>query len=120
MDRQQAGAQAESLAAKFLQSRGFKILEKNFRCKMGEIDLIAQDGGDLVFVEVRSRSSSTYGLAAETIGWAKRRRIIKTALFYLQSRGLDFGRCAARFDVVAFDAGSISHIPGAFDAGGGF
>ncbi|HVC09243.1 MAG TPA: YraN family protein [Elusimicrobiota bacterium] len=118
MNRQEAGAQAEEAAARFLESRGLRIVEKNFRCKMGEIDLIAEDGEALVFVEVRSRASSSFGTAAETIGFAKRRKIIKTALFYLQSRGISDR--AARFDAVTFDGGALSHIPGAFSADGGF
>jgi len=116
MNRKELGARAEDAAARFLESRGLRILERNFRCKMGEIDLIAEDGAALVFVEVRSRASSSFGTAAETIGPSKRRKIIKTALFYLQSRGL-FER-ASRFDVVTFDGGAPSYIPGAFSING--
>ena len=114
MNRKDIGDQAEAAAARLLVGKGLRIVEKNFRCKTGEIDLIAEDGETLVFVEVRARSSSGFGTAAETVGPAKRRKIIKTAQFYLQSRGL--GERAARFDVVAFDGGQAEHIPGAFSA----
>ncbi|MBI5241293.1 MAG: YraN family protein [Elusimicrobia bacterium] len=110
-----AGERAEREAEAFLRGRGMRILARNFRSRCGEIDLVAQDGETVVFVEVRSRSSDAFGSAQETVTAAKRRRIIRTALVYAQSRGLD---APLRFDVVAISPRGLEHIPGAFDGTG--
>ncbi|MHB2025922.1 MAG: YraN family protein [Elusimicrobiota bacterium] len=116
MNSRESGARAEDMAAKFLESRGFLILERNFLCRMGEIDLVAKDGEEIVFVEVRFRSRPDFGTAAQTISRAKKKRIIKTAVFYAQTKGaLDI---PMRFDVVALDGENIDHIAGAFSADG--
>ncbi|MBY0271084.1 MAG: YraN family protein [Burkholderiales bacterium] len=77
------GEQAEALAADFLRGRGLRITARNYRCRYGEIDLIAREGATVVFVEVRSRASDTYGGAAASITAAKREKLIKTARHYL-------------------------------------
>jgi putative endonuclease len=77
------GEQAEALAADFLRGRGLRITERNFRCRYGEIDLIALDGATVVFVEVRRRASDAYGGAAASITAAKRGKLVKTARHYL-------------------------------------
>lgn len=109
----EAGLEAEEKAARFLETLGYSVLERNFRARTGEIDIVARDGETLVFVEVRSRRSGDFGSPAETVTAAKRRKIIKTALAYAQARLLD---CPMRFDVIAMEGGAIDHIPGAFDA----
>ena len=76
------GEQAEILAADFLQGKGLRIVVRNYRSRYGEIDLIAREGPVLVFVEVRSRSSETYGGAAASITAAKREKLLKTARHY--------------------------------------
>ena len=91
------GEGAEAAAAAFLEARGLKILARNYRCKAGEIDIIAQSGVTTVFVEVRSRTSEAFGGAAGSITAAKRVRLLKTARHYLARTGAD---CACRFDVV--------------------
>jgi len=105
--RAEAGARAEALAAAFLVARGLTIVERNFRCRRGEIDLIARDGETLVFVEVRLRSRRDFGGAAASITAAKRARIAAAALFYL-------GRLPrtppCRFDAVLFDAVAADRI----------
>jgi putative endonuclease len=111
----EAGDRAEEAAARHLLALGYEILARNFRSRVGEIDIVARDGETVVFVEVRARGSSAYGLARETVGYAKRRRIIKTAQVFAQSRMLD---CPLRFDVVAFETGLLEHIPDAFSADG--
>jgi putative endonuclease len=111
----ETGRKAEELAASFLQAKGLTIIEKNFRAKVGEIDIVAKDGDEVVFVEVRARASRDFGGAAASVGGAKRRRLIRAAKLWLQARGWD-GAC--RFDVVALDGGSLEHMPSAFDAGG--
>jgi putative endonuclease len=109
----EAGATAEKQAAEYLQARGFRILETNFTIKGGEIDLVCDDAGTLVFVEVRSRRGHDYGSPAETITVAKQRRIILAARHYLMRRRIEDRAC--RFDVVAIEAGEITHIPNAFE-----
>ena len=79
----QRGAQAEHLAARFLQKQGLKLLQQNYRCKHGEIDLILQDATTLVFVEVRLRNLDNFGGAAASITHAKQGRLIRAAQNYL-------------------------------------
>lgn len=91
------GEPAESLAAAFLEAEGLKILERNYRCRFGEIDLVAAKGATLVFVEVRARESEAFGGAAGSITAAKRKRLVAAARHYLMRH-----RAArpCRFDVV--------------------
>ena len=81
--RGEAGRRAEELAARFLADRGLAVVLRNFRCRRGEIDIIARDGEALVFVEVRLRSRSDFGDAAASISAAKRARIAAAAAYYL-------------------------------------
>jgi putative endonuclease len=111
--RIETGRNAENLAAAFLQAKGLTIIEKNFRAKVGEIDIIAKEGDEMIFVEVRARASRDFGGAAASVGGAKRRKLIKAAQLWLQVRGWDGG---CRFDVVAVDGGKLEHLPAAFDA----
>lgn len=78
-----SGAQAEQLAAGYLQRRGLSLVQRNYRCRYGEIDLIMRDGASLVFVEVRLRSRGDYGGAAASIDGAKQGRLLRTAQHYL-------------------------------------
>lgn len=106
------GAAAEGLAANHLRQHGLSILERNFRCRFGEIDLIARDGEAIVFVEVRMRGRSDFGGAAESITAAKRERLRKAARHYL-ARERRLPRC--RFDAVLVSAdGKIEWIRDAF------
>ena len=99
-NRQQIGQNAEQEACKFLQAKGFRLLLQNYRCYHGEIDLIMQDQDDIVFVEVRSRHRLDYGNAFESINHSKMKKIIKTAMHFLQmKKWLD--QVNSRFDVVA-------------------
>ena len=91
------GKDAEARAAKFLESQGLQIVERNYRGRYGEIDLIAKDGATLVFVEVRSRTSTAFGGAAASITAAKREKLTRTALQYLAKLGRT-PQC--RFDAV--------------------
>ena len=91
------------------------MVDKNYRCRHGEIDLIMHDGDSLVFVEVRYRRSESFGGALASVDAHKQRKLISTAAHYLQAKGQ---RCAARFDVVAVGANrQIDWVPNAFDAG---
>lgn len=95
-----AGARAEDLCAEWLATAGLRVLARNWRCRMGEIDLIAEDGDTLVFAEVRYRGSATRGGAAESITAAKQARIIAAARAYLRGRP----ETDCRFDVLLLDA----------------
>ncbi len=96
-----AGVQAEMRAEKFLQQQGLITQVKNYRCKLGEIDLIMTHNNDLIFVEVRLRSHSQFANAAESVTIRKQTKIIKAAQRYLQERQLtETANC--RFDVIAF------------------
>jgi putative endonuclease len=112
--RQQQGAEAERAAAELLSAAGYQIVERNFRCKAGELDIIARDGDVLVFVEVRSRSDDDHGHAVEMIGPAKQRRVVRVARHYLAIAAPRFERC--RFDVVAITAGAPILLRDAFRA----
>lgn len=92
----------ETAAADLVTEYGLRILNRNFSCKAGEIDLICQDSGQLVFVEVRRRSNPRFGSAAASVTISKQRKLIRAARFYLQSQHSG-GATPCRFDVIAFD-----------------
>jgi putative endonuclease len=102
-----AGAKAEALAAEFLAARGMRIVERNFRRRCGELDLVAQDGDTLVFVEVRLRTRSDFGGAAASITAKKRARMTAAASLYL-ARLRSTPPC--RFDAVLLDAIDAARI----------
>lgn len=95
------GNRGEDLACTFLKKLGYRILERNFTIRGGEIDIIALEGSDLVFVEVKARFSSEYGLAREAVTPWKLRALQKSALFYIQQ--IKWGDKPYRFDLVAID-----------------
>lgn len=113
MNKRAIGSRYESLAAAFLETEGCEILERNFHCREGEIDLIARDGAYLVFVEVKYRSSLRCGSPAEAVGLSKIRHIRAAALAYL-SRCPDGEKSPCRFDVVEILGNRIHHIKDAF------
>ena len=97
------GARYESLALKHLTANGLKLIEKNFHCRLGEIDLILRDKDCLVFAEVRFRTSSRFASAAHSIDDRKQARIARTAAMYLARRP-ELSNCTVRFDVIAIDS----------------
>jgi putative endonuclease len=97
------GEAAENIAAAWLQQRGLRLLTRNFRCKAGEIDLVLEDGDQLVFAEVRYRSGRAFGGAAASIDAKKRQRIITAARYYLLARLRDKPEPPCRFDVIVLD-----------------
>lgn len=111
-----AGQQWEDLAAKHLEKAGYRILERNFRAKGGEIDFVAEDGKTLCFIEVKGRSTPAFGAPAESVTAEKQRRIWTVAERYLQAKHV---RPACRFDVVAIDASrspaNVELLRGAFE-----
>src|SRR5688572_26363099 len=100
------GAEAEAMAAAFLERRGLTVIERNYRCRLGEIDLVARDGDTTVFVEVRQRASNAFGGAAASITSKKRMRLVRAARFYL-SRLRTTPAC--RFDALLIE-GEPPHI----------
>ena len=119
LERQRLGAVGEELAARELTSRGYAILERRYRTRYGEIDIVAEDGETLVFIEVRARATSEFGHAAETIDDRKKRKVTAMAVDYLARHHVTNRPC--RFDVVAIDAAlsdapAITVYPAAFDA----
>ncbi len=93
-----SGPEGEQAAARFLEGRGYRIVERNYRTKRGEIDLIAEDGGTLVFVEVKARLNDRFGGPAAAVTASKQARIARIAQHYLARRRLKDRPC--RFDVV--------------------
>lgn len=119
-DRLSTGAIGEEEAQRVLKKNGYRILDRNFRARFGEIDIVAMDNGVIVFVEVRTKKAgSMFGRPGESIDMGKQRRITLAAEEYLASRGMS--EHPARFDVVSVevdgDAFKAELIKDAFDAG---
>ena len=119
VDRRSNGVAGEDAAAALLEQQGYVIRARNFSCRYGELDVVAEKGEVLAFVEVRMRSSAVWGDPAHTVSGAKQRRVVKAALHYLFRYGLQ-GRMV-RFDVVSVvgkgEGAAVEHLPAAFDAG---
>jgi putative endonuclease len=101
-----AGARAEELCAELLRKAGLRVLARNWRCRHGEIDLVAEEGGTLVFAEVRFRSGERFGGAAESVTAAKQARLVAAARLYLMRRP----QADCRFDVLLLDSLEASRI----------
>jgi putative endonuclease len=116
--RRTLGGRGEEEAARHLAARGFAILDRNVRSRLGEIDLVARDGGTLVFVEVKARRAGQGDPPQSAVTPDKQRRLARLARLYLKQHGL--GEVSCRFDVVAvtLDArdrlAGLRHLPGAF------
>lgn len=115
------GTDAETAALRFLESQGLRLLGRNYRCRLGEIDLVMQDAGTLVFVEVRARADNRHGGAAASVGPHKQRRLALAARHYLMTHPRA-AACPARFDVVAISGpdgeNATEWIRAAFDCAG--
>ncbi len=94
------GRRAEALALGYLRSQGLRLIARNYRCRAGEADLVMRQSGTLVFVEVRSRASSAFVIAKETVDWRKQQRLVRVAGFFLRERP-EFADRPVRFDVVS-------------------
>ncbi len=115
--RQQFGKESESEAVRYLKKNGYKILEQNYRTKLGEIDIIAKDKGTITFIEVKSRRSGNYGNPKWAVTPKKQRKISMVALYYLKTTNQSGEK--ARFDVVTltsnYDNPRIEIIKNAFE-----
>lgn len=117
--RQELGKIGEDLAAAALVARGYAILDRRYRTRHGEIDIVAEDRGTIVFVEVRARANAEFGRAAESLTPTKQRKVAAMAVDYLARHHLTNRPC--RFDVVTVDDANgaqpeVTVYPGAFDA----
>ena len=113
-ERAARGAAAEERAAQRLRSAGFTLIARNYRCRAGELDIVARRGALLVIAEVRLRSSALFGGAAASVTAAKRRRIVMAAR-HLLARQPQLAALAVRFDVLTCDGGDeLDWIEGAF------
>jgi putative endonuclease len=110
------GRSGEELAADYLRRKGMAILARNYRCRAGEIDIVARDGEAVVFVEVKERAGASHGSAVEAVTWRKRQRILRAAHAYAAVHRL--ADAPVRFDVVAIDwepsGPRVRHDAGAF------
>jgi putative endonuclease len=121
MSRQELGILGENLAAEELARRGYAVLERRYRTRYGEIDIVAEDQGTIVFVEVKAREDVTFGTAVEQVTPVKQRKVASRAVEYLARKHVTDRPC--RFDVVAIDfagtpAQTITVYEHAFDASG--
>lgn len=110
MKSQDKGKFGEECAAKFLEDKGYEIVARNFRIRSAEIDIIAQIGNEIIFVEVKARSSIRHGLPSEAVNFRKQKKIIEAAGVFLQDE--KFCDCACRFDVIEvyLDGGRVEEI----------
>jgi putative endonuclease len=105
------GLFGEGIAENFIKSKGYKIVMKNYRCKLGEIDLIAEKDDLLVFIEVKTRSNDKFGKGFEAVNFKKIDKIRKVATLYMMQKNL---QKEVRFDVISVDNRKVTHIEGAF------
>jgi len=103
----------EAQAMRYLGIQGFEIVQQNYRNKLGEIDIIAERGGKLHFIEVKYRRTKAYGTGREAVTWAKQKRIHNIATAYLKYHGL-YGKVYISFDVVEVQDDKIEHLIGCF------
>lgn len=114
-NKRKIGNSYEEIAIKYLHNNGYKIIDKNFRVKQGEIDIIAYDEETIVFIEVKYRSGSSSGHPLEAVTYSKQKRICKAALFYLNKFKISPFNSKIRFDVIGILGEEIIHIKNAFD-----
>jgi putative endonuclease len=99
MEKKELGKKGEEIALRFLKKKGYRIIEKNYVCKMGEMDIIAKEKDTLAFIEVKTRTSTTFGPPQLAVNSSKQRQLSKVALYFLKEKGIEDVK--ARFDVVA-------------------
>ncbi|MDD5687262.1 MAG: YraN family protein [Elusimicrobia bacterium] len=105
------GKLGEGLAKNFLKESGYKIIKENFRTKYGEIDLIAEDKNTIVFVEVKTRNSDTYGVPQLSVNFYKQKHLTRAALIFIKKNALNTNY---RFDIISIFNGKVEHIKNVF------
>lgn len=106
------GNEAEELAVNYLKQNGYKIIARNYACKTGEIDIIAQKGGCLVFAEVKARATQAFGGPVDAVTPAKQKKVANTAMCYIKEKNPKFD--SLMFDIIAVLDGKAQHIQNAF------
>lgn len=114
MNRRKIGDAQEELACRYLVKQGVRLMERNFRCRQGEIDIIGYEKEYLVFFEVKYRKDDSKGSAAEAVGPSKQRKLCRVSDYYRMIHGCP-SDTPVRFDVIAIDGGRIEWIRNAFD-----
>ncbi len=114
MNKRKTGTEYEEQAARWLESRGYQILERNFYCRQGEIDLVAEENGYLVFIEVKYRRDGHAGHPAEAVHPYKQKKIVQTAVYYCYKHQIPQTR-PCRFDVVCILGDDVELIKNAFE-----
>ena len=114
-NRRRKGADYEKAVGYYLEQCGYEILQYNYRCRAGEIDIVAKDGPYLVFCEVKYRSGAGKGSPLEAVDGRKQSRLYRSAVYYLAEHGLDGVPC--RFDVAGIEGTDITYIKDAFAGG---
>lgn len=112
-NKRKIGTEKEQLAGAYLEERGYEVIEYNYRCKQGEIDIVAKDEEYLVFCEVKYRSGAKNGTPFEAVDYKKQKTISRCALFYITEKRL--GEIPCRFDVVGVTDKEITVVKNAFD-----
>lgn len=119
MDRKEYGDEGEEAAVRYLEQQGYRVRTRNYSCRHGELDVVAERGETLCFVEVRMRSTAVWGDPSHTVSFSKQRKVVKAALHYLVAHRLRDRML--RFDVISVvgrgERATVEHLPGAFDAG---
>jgi putative endonuclease len=113
MKKSELGKKGEDQASAYLKENHFKILERNYRSRYGEIDVIAREGNTIVFVEVKLRTTDQFGSPLAAVDQWKQKRLRRMAASYLQAKGL-YDRAPVRFDVLGITPAGIEHIKNAF------
>ena len=107
--RKEVGAKGEKLAVKFLKRKGYKIVQRNYTCKLGEIDIVARQDGTVIFVEVKTRRTQEFGPPQSAITAAKKKQISRVALWYVKEKKFMDQSC--RFDVIGITFSPESRKP---------
>lgn len=112
LNKRELGNNKESVAAEFLRKKNYEILHRNFRCRTGEIDIVAKDGEYIVFCEVKYRSGIGFGFPEEAVDGRKQNKIRRVAQYFLTKYNIN--QTLVRFDVIAILGNEIKHIRNAF------
>jgi putative endonuclease len=111
--KRKVGFWGERKAAEYLKRNGYKILERNFKCPVGEADIIAKKDDVIAFIEVKTRTSTAFGLPNEAVDATRRWRYIQVAKYYFSGKIIEF---TVRFDIIEILNGNVNHIQSAFEA----
>ena len=110
-ENKKLGKKGENLAVKYLKRNGYKILKRNFTNPYGEVDIVAQKGDTVAFIEVKTRLSDVFGAPSEAVNYKRKQRYIAAAKYFFYERDMD---CTVRFDIIEIFKGTINHIENAF------